>query len=554
MVEAALELGKLKGIWAKFYQRREAIYQTAEAEVMALPSKLDIDWSSYADEVVTLMSESDQSKKLLKATALALITNAYIFDKKLQARWRKVTASAIVAALAEGYIEALILMKKIKPKDAWALYPGLVKQFANSDMAEPGSSIAQQLSGLAGDVATSARGATDITSAKTLANQAMQAAKGAVLYLQETITLAIGTGSLHVYKKHKQQKIRYLDAGDAHECSQCEMNAIYSPYPIDEVPTIPQHANCLIGTARVVVPTDVSQRLSDNIADFRSSNQFSSSSATTVTQPSFNNSGISTGMSRDFVGDVIEIELSNGYKLTATPNHPIATRSGWVAISKLNLGDNVLCSTNSQWEVFANPHENHIPSTIQEIVESLPMRLGVMPTSSQDFHGDGIGSQVHVVYANGFLRDGLNAISKQGIFEKNFSFGNSKSFLLNRQSMFFFSRNRNRLSSPRFMSCLGKPLSFLRRSLRHPHKHRLTSSTRNNIVFDKNPSNGTTADTEGFCESLLTSSSEVATSEVVNINVLQFSGQVYNLETINGYYISNGIITHNCRCSYAPYP
>jgi hypothetical protein len=38
-------------------------------------------------------------------------------------------------------------------------------------------------------------------------------------------------------------------------------------------------------------------------------------------------------------------------------------------------------------------------------------------------------------------------------------------------------------------------------------------------------------------------------SNVVSVNTRMFSGHVYNLQTISGWYVTNGIVTHNCRCS-----
>ena len=40
--------------------------------------------------------------------------------------------------------------------------------------------------------------------------------------------------------------------------------------------------------------------------------------------------------------------------------------------------------------------------------------------------------------------------------------------------------------------------------------------------------------------------------DIVYIGHRQFSGHVYNLETANGFYAANGIITHNCRSSLVP--
>jgi len=45
---------------------------------------------------------------------------------------------------------------------------------------------------------------------------------------------------------------------------------------------------------------------------------------------------------------------------------------------------------------------------------------------------------------------------------------------------------------------------------------------------------------------------DVSLDNVVNIEMRDFSGHVYNLETEAGFYIANGVVTHNCRCAWLP--
>jgi hypothetical protein len=41
----------------------------------------------------------------------------------------------------------------------------------------------------------------------------------------------------------------------------------------------------------------------------------------------------------------------------------------------------------------------------------------------------------------------------------------------------------------------------------------------------------------------------VALDQVVRIRRRPWSGHVYNLETVAGWYVANGLIVHNCRCT-----
>src|SRR5690606_18083284 len=55
------------------------------------------------------------------------------------------------------------------------------------------------------------------------------------------------------------------------------------------------------------------------------------------------------------------------------------------------------------------------------------------------------------------------------------------------------------------------------------------------------------ADAEHGAELLRALAGQVEADEVVSLSVRQFSGHVYDLQTAGGWYISNNIISHNCR-------
>jgi hypothetical protein len=44
----------------------------------------------------------------------------------------------------------------------------------------------------------------------------------------------------------------------------------------------------------------------------------------------------------------------------------------------------------------------------------------------------------------------------------------------------------------------------------------------------------------------------VASDKVVKIRNFNFSGHVYDLQSIEGLYIANSIVVKNCRCALAP--
>lgn len=54
------------------------------------------------------------------------------------------------------------------------------------------------------------------------------------------------------------------------------------------------------------------------------------------------------------------------------------------------------------------------------------------------------------------------------------------------------------------------------------------------------------------CEITSGAAGSIFTDEVVSVHVRKFSGHVFNLETPRGFYVANGIITHNCRSVIIP--
>lgn len=130
------------------------------------------------------------------------------------------------------------------------------------------------------------------------------------------------------------------------------------------------------------------------------------------------------GSSRYYSGELVVLTIANGEQLSVTPNHPILTQNGWVPAGFLKQGDYVVCGPSGERAAaFINKHNYHSPAAIEQVVESFPMVSAEMPTAAPDFHGDGAGSDVHVVRANRLLGDASDASALQHVFEDDFMLG-----------------------------------------------------------------------------------------------------------------------------------
>lgn len=312
-----------------------------------------------------------------------------------------------------------------------------------------------------------------------------------------------------------------------------------------------------------------------------------------------------TGTSkRWFNGEVIVIRTASGKELTCTPNHPILTRGGWVGAGAIDIGSNVVCDGGIERRGFADCDDKNMPSTIEDKIESFLSSRSVsavpMPVSAPDFHGDGIGSEIAIVFSESLLRDSNNPALVEHRFQNALGLGHS-----DRESFFFGLGGSNKpfhwsfLTAKRIMVALQKFCSFAWGKLcpssvlllasipcfypsiskRTGENHASGSKLLGNAGYTPpgveqlqscininggesslcvNSSSLETAESNSFTDSNLASSlcngeaGPVFFDQVVNIERRNFSGHVFNLETVKGWYVANGIITHNCRCVIVP--
>ena len=94
---------------------------------------------------------------------------------------------------------------------------------------------------------------------------------------------------------------------------------------------------------------------------------------------------------------------------------------------------------------------------------------------------------------------------------------------------------------------------------------RQSTAANNNSVTNQYSGNGLIANSIPDTDGLGRFTSGIQLDDIISIDIRQFSGHVFNLETPTGWYVAsnnvphsdekdncNGIIVHNCRCSLAP--
>lgn len=247
--------------------------------------------------------------------------------------------------------------------------------------------------------------------------------------------------------------------------------------------------------------------------------------------------------SREYVGDIVRIRTTSGKELTGTPNHPVATRGGWIPLGQLGVGDHVLSRSRRERVPFGvDPDDNNAPPTIEQVAQAFPVTVGVVPTAPEDFHGDGAGSQVHVVRADGLLLPDLQAVSPQHRGELVFkrrdvglkTFAGKCLGVFRSLSSWFAELGGNHAFT-QLAPLLGREL--------------MTSAQvvagRDALALE--PSLGRRhADAVDYGDFLERLASIVELDKIVDVWHGKFRGQVHNLETVEGWYLAEDIVVHNC--------
>ncbi len=309
-----------------------------------------------------------------------------------------------------------------------------------------------------------------------------------------------------------------------------------------------------------------------------------------------------------YSGKAIEIHTRGGNWLAITVNHPILTPDGFVAADRLNEGDYIISSINSEGMVSSiNPDYDNVPTAIEDIWESLILSSGMAMSSMKvapvDFHGDArfFNDDVNIVFTDRFLRRYIRESPlPEHICQDKFSLRDSEllGFSGLRPLFAFGIRLNSTLSGD--VSSRRACLPLNRRQFAHHNKSCLASCSRGDTCPQKSSPDAIPVNTIPFTKGQFGFSHQIPThnfgirdrtikstlalntmlsenavksglayaeladkfisrfarfitaDEIVDIRNFFFSGHVYNLQSLEQLYIGNNIIVKNCRCALAP--
>jgi hypothetical protein len=303
-------------------------------------------------------------------------------------------------------------------------------------------------------------------------------------------------------------------------------------------------------------------------------------------------------------GELVVIRTASGKELSVTGNHPVLTDRGWVAANLLQEGDHVVGSLRSEGaRPLVVPDEHQMPARVEDLWGARRVvPLLQVPTSAEDFHGDGLNGQVDIELLDGFLDDWpLASLSEP--FEHLLLAGGADA-----GSAFSTESHLDRLvlgalaSADGSMGSLGLSATLGFGHLAGAHEASVGVGSRLNASLLQVAADHVATDAVLVAERVLALAVEVAADDllaghargeavvpkwdatgdgrtpeslrayaergsdlrerlagdvqldaVVELQRVDFSGHVFNLSTSEGWMDANGIIVSNCDCTHRPY-
>lgn len=271
--------------------------------------------------------------------------------------------------------------------------------------------------------------------------------------------------------------------------------------------------------------------------------------------------GIIRSYKSEYHGELVTVKTSCGVCFACTSNHPILTGSGWIGAKSLNKGDDIIiarCRDNVFGRI--NPNVNHGFPRIDALHEFFDMSGGKRTVSmSVNFHGDIPTTNVEIITQKRFLRDDINSRRYERL--NKFSFKASYKSLAGKSALVKHLLGIVRTAFG-FVRCFGELLAFGLRRLRHSEIHSLRPIAWLDSNGIKPLNDDASGNSELLRESLNGFSGLVFADNIVSVDFCSGNAHVYNLQTQNGYYFVNTIISqskrksngffavaHNCRCA-----
>ena len=317
--------------------------------------------------------------------------------------------------------------------------------------------------------------------------------------------------------------------------------------------------------------------------------------------------GLLAGMRRKYEGPLISLGTAKGRNLTVTPDHPILTTLGWKRAGDLVEGDSLVCAPFGHGHGGGIPDVHDAPPTAEEVFEASRLvdatALDGMPSAAKNLYRkmfpDG---DVNVVSPHGLLEralktalgepfeheglalagelDALAGLTLDGECSPDVLLvgGNAATrCVMSRSSLgsALLGGHGGGTKKPSLGASPVRESSVMDPAVNDVSAHAETAGdgvdalsvlerferasrwgddllARLDACALQSPVDGGLADAELLGNLGRSGTAPIEVDDLVSLNISEGSCHVYNLSTEGGWYVSSGILTHNCDCVIVP--
>lgn len=259
---------------------------------------------------------------------------------------------------------------------------------------------------------------------------------------------------------------------------------------------------------------------------------------------------------RFYQGELTVITTASGKELAITGNHPVLTDRGWVPANLLDEGSYVVRSTLAQGaQPLVIPGEYEVPSLVEDLWSTdLVGSLLKVPTSAEDFHGDGMDGEVDVVLADRLLRDDGEAALFEPEHELTFAAGVASAATLAGGGAFDEPFGRELDAAYGVVGSLSLGCAFCGGHLGGAELSGVRTVARWDATGDYGTTEGVASYAGRGADLVGRLAGQVELDRVIELRRVSWSDHVYNLTSAEGWYAANGLIVSNCDCTMIPVP
>ncbi len=267
ILEVAIHLGQLEGVWARVFARRDKLIADMEALVTPIwrYALRDADVKGAVEvlrQQLALGETSDEEAEKQRrarqaARELALRILAWLPGQPEWQTLRDTMRQVIASGRAEGYADAIAIAAAesdilgfdfdIAFQHAYDAMANLGETWAESDtwLNRMLGRSADQFGRALGELAAEGASYQDMVDMGiSVLDLTAEDADAVAFTVDWAISAGFSRGALDLYRSENVEYVTWMTAGDGRVCPLCEQHGIDSPFPIMDFPEMPAHPRC----------------------------------------------------------------------------------------------------------------------------------------------------------------------------------------------------------------------------------------------------------------------------------------------------------------------